>query len=573
MSDANKYEEYEMVKNLKNKLAILAIGVCVLSGIIIPAVCNNAAAQAFDIFRDQTWNKYYNVAVTDVGGTLELSCMFHTTKNCQIYGQLFRTGNDFTAANFTNHFYLYDKDGIVLIKDLGNASAEKTDYADIAGNSVYTMKINIDISPGIGNETGMKYAGAFLITAHDTSMPTGDGTSGGSIDVALTLEVNATIIKDMAAPVITSVYPADGSTITMYAPTLRARYHDISPGTGVKNVTLKLGAQTVTPDKWNSTELYYNIRAPLSPGTHTFTVNVTDYAGHSMESISTFNATRIADTTAPVIANFTPAVNEIVGYASPTFTVEWSDNGSGINIGGLVFALDGSQYTVPLSDITDKGFTYTVATQLVNGPHWWSVKISDYATPALSDYKLINFTVLGPDILAPSSQLSIMGVSEWSVILCWTASDNLGGSGLANVTIYYAVNSYRDQYGAYAWNRWRIFSNDTTHAMFNAAEFNIQTGDKIYFRSAAVDLNGNDEGQSKWDPDTNIIFEAPKPQPTKADYTVVIVVGMLACAAIGWAFLFLWIKREEIRFTFLRREIKKKAEEMEKEKEKEEEQE
>lgn len=563
------------------KILVFLIGLALISTVFLSV----SAQETLNLICEDDINKYEHVdiAVTDQGGEYVFTFKFRTNMNCQVYCQMPKENDDLlnNVSAFTNHFYLYKNN--FLVKDLGEPVIDadrymKTEYVNVTGEITYTVKMILTIAPDVGTTEGKNYVGAFLILAYK---PPVSGESGATMATGPTIDLGTTIMLDTTPPVIDEIYIYSGdkeislynAEITEKAPTLRAKYHD--DGTGVESVCIKFDAQSCTPSKWDATSLYYNVPYPLEPGNHSFTVNVTDRAGNSNESTTYFKQKVVSDVTAPVIDYVWPDQNEIINVTKPTFAVEYHDNvnGSGINIGSLVFAVDGSSYKVDFDDRTDQGFTYSIATHLYNGPHWWYVYIEDCNEPEPNSAELtINFTVEAPDDVPPSSTIQNIDAEGWHIVFELTAEDNTGGVGVSNVTVYYAVDTCPTSnvaswsyYQIYDWEGW---DGKSKTIMVDVRELGVSGGKHtIYLRSIAVDLNGNTEADVKPvnSADAVIVFEPPKEEE---GINLLIIAGLflIGVAGIG-AIIVIWFVGKSREARKAMKKAKKEFEETKKIKE------
>lgn len=566
---------------MKKQMLVFLIGLMLISPVLLLGV---SAQETLTLICEDDINKYdhVDIAVTEQGVEYVFPFNFRTNMNCQVYCQMPKENDDLlnNKTAFTNHFYLYTTDN-VLVKDLGGPVIEaghymKTEYVNITGGITYTVKMVLTIAPDVGTSEGKNYVGAFLILAYK---PPVSGESGGTIATGPKIDIGTTITLDTTPPVIDKIYMYSGDKeISLYnaeiiekAPTLRAKYHD--DGTGVESVCIEFDSQACTPSKWDAAGLYYNVPYPIEPGNHSFTVNVTDRAGNSNESTAYFKQKVVSDVTPPVIDYVWPGQNEIINVTKPTFVVEYHDNvnGSGINIGSLVFAVDGSSYKVNFDDRTDQGFTYSISTHLSNGPHWWYVYIEDCNDPANFAELTINFTVEAPDDVPPSSTIPNIDAEGWHIVFGLTAEDNAGGIGVSNVTVYYAVDSYYGPAGEIVWSTyqtydWEGWDGKSKTIMIDVRELGVSGGKHtIYLRSIAVDLNGNIESKPVDSADAVIVFEPPKEEE---GINLLIIAGLFLIGVVGiGAIIVIWFVGKSREARKAMKKAKKEFEETKKIKE------
>lgn len=107
---------------------------------------------------------------------------------------------------------------------------------------------------------------------------------------AVGARLNQALIADAAAPVISNIFPRDGETVAVGAPTTISATFDDSGGVGVdaKSVRVIVGGADVT-QRSQVTPQFFNYRENLRPGRYAVDVTARDLAGNAVRHAWTFN--------------------------------------------------------------------------------------------------------------------------------------------------------------------------------------------------------------------------------------------------------------------------------------------
>ncbi len=182
----------------------------------------------------------------------------------------------------------------------------------------------------------------------------------------------------------------------------------------------------------------FSYTAAEGDGSYSFYTVATDRAGNVENAPASADTTTLVDTTAPTSAATAPAASK-----STSVTVSWtaSDGGSGLaEVDLYAKGPTDSGYSQVASDTSGSGsgsFGYAAAEG--SGTYSFYTVATDKVgnvegVPASPDASVV---VALPDLVAPSSSASSPGSSSSdSLSVSYTASDNAGGSGLAEVDLY-----------------------------------------------------------------------------------------------------------------------------------------
>jgi hypothetical protein len=268
-----------------------------------------------------------------------------------------------------------------------------------------------------------QYTGAFTIS--------GDGShsfSWYSVDNAGNTETvrnSNTFILDTVAPVTTCNAVANqmyngGQTFTL----------SISEsGSGVANTKWQLDNGA-----WNS-GTSVAVTAPTS-GFYPHTINFysTDGAGNVESTKTVTFKVAVYDTTPPsTTSDAKPAYN-----GTSTITLTASDGALGSGVAGTYYTVDGGAQKTGTSIVTTAPAT-GIATHTVE---FWSV---DMVGNQESPHKTATFTTTVQDTWPPSTTCNAKPFYGSTATFQLTASDNVGGSGVANT--YYKIDSGSQQTG------------------------------------------------------------------------------------------------------------------------------
>ncbi|MBI2987006.1 MAG: IPT/TIG domain-containing protein [Deltaproteobacteria bacterium] len=251
---------------------------------------------------------------------------------------------------------------------------------------------------------------AFL---NDSAAPITVSTQDGSFALTLNLKLNAqnfldvfttthsgqgltsapaefTIVHDNIAPFIANIQPINGSFLNNPRPLIQANFSDNLSGVDVTKVEVRLDGlnvtnhASVTPSGFSLDLSNPSTLKPLNSlteGLHTVLVTISDRAGNSASTSSTF----AVDITPPLITNLTPADGSVLTTDRPLITAQFNDN-FGINLASVKIFLDNMDVT-SLASITPSGFTLYPfnplslhpLNPLTQGSHTVFVSLSDLA--------------------------------------------------------------------------------------------------------------------------------------------------------------------------------------------------
>lgn len=160
-----------------------------------------------------------------------------------------------------------------------------------------------------------------------------------------------TVVRDMVRPVV-SVTPANGATVTVDRPTLTVSYSDM-PGSGIQvaSFSARLDNVNVTAGfNAGATGGSFTPTTPLSNGSHSLEVSVSDRAGNQTVVTSSFVVS--VSTAAPTIAIVQPANDAITAQSSILVTGPVTGSGTlTVTVNGVAATLSSGTFsaTVPLT--------------------------------------------------------------------------------------------------------------------------------------------------------------------------------------------------------------------------------
>ncbi len=311
--------------------------------------------------------------------------------------------------------------------------AEVDLYAQAPGQSGYTK---------VASDTSGQGSGSFTYTASG-----GDGTynfytvatdQAGNVQATPNNPQTSTLL-DTAAPTSTATSPTyntSGSWNVSFTAS------DNQGGSGLAEVDLYAKA----PGQTSYTKVGSVLGSAGSgsfpytastQGTYSFYTIATDQAGNAQATPSTPQTTTTLDTTAPTATANSPAYNNS-GSWNIAYTASDNQNGSGLSEIDLYAQAPGqTSYTKVASNTSGQGsgtFTYTATAG--DGTYNFYTLATDQAgntqtTPTNPQ------TTTQLDTQPPTSTASAPGQSNTTTFtVSWTASDNQGGSGVAEVDLY-----------------------------------------------------------------------------------------------------------------------------------------
>ncbi|MGQ9759267.1 MAG: Ig-like domain-containing protein [Candidatus Methanomethylicaceae archaeon] len=171
-------------------------------------------------------------------------------------------------------------------------------------------------------------------------------------------------LPDLIFPVISSVYPSDGSKVNARTFTLNATYSD-NKEVDLSSISLlvddtRINLTLVTPS-------YLRASVTLFDGTHSAFLSLADTAGNRVNMSWTF----LVDTTPPTISGDILNNNTVFNKKDVNFTLSLSDN-IAVDIGSLLMKIDGSTVTPAVN-----GNLVTYSGSLSEGIHTVQVSVKD----------------------------------------------------------------------------------------------------------------------------------------------------------------------------------------------------
>ncbi len=206
-----------------------------------------------------------------------------------------------------------------------------------------------------------------------TTVDTTDATMGNSLKLA---------VKETVVPTINITSPSAGAYVTNSQQAIIFQLRDESGGSGINLTTLSLkvdggtaigsgGSGMSCNSVTNGYDCTYTPPSALADGSHTITINVSDYDGNAATQAS---RTYTIDTVPPTLNVTNPADNFITNNAS--LTVQGSTNDSTSSPVTVTIKLN----TVDQGTITvDGSGNFTKALTLANGSNTIVVKTTDAA--------------------------------------------------------------------------------------------------------------------------------------------------------------------------------------------------
>lgn len=230
----------------------------------------------------------------------------------------------------------------------------------------------IDIDYTISSETGNYSISSFRIPI---KIPTGSWiygvytvraySTGQSTNTTFTLEA------DTVPPTITSILPANGSTVNALNPLISVVYHD--------NVAIDLSSIKLLVDNIDVTLVAtvtsirtdYMPAIALAEGLHNIYFEVKDVEGNIASKTWVFTAA-LPDQTPPVISSVFPSNGSKINTGTLTINATYSDNKE-VDTSSIFLSVDGAP--VNLTSVTPSYLQALVA--LPDGTHLASLRIRD----------------------------------------------------------------------------------------------------------------------------------------------------------------------------------------------------
>ncbi|MBC7112677.1 MAG: Ig-like domain-containing protein [Candidatus Methanomethyliales bacterium] len=188
-------------------------------------------------------------------------------------------------------------------------------------------------------------------------------------------------LPDFLPPIISSVYPSDGSILNLSTITINATYSD-NKAVDPYSVTLKLNDSAVNMSSITPTSLTASVN--LTDGVYLATLSLMDTSGN----MAIMNWTFTIDATPPTISGNILNNNTVFQSKEVNFTIFISDN-IALNMSSLSMTIDGTPVT-PTMNATSVTYSGTLS----EGSHSVVVSVRDIAGNLAS--KAFTFSIAPP---------------------------------------------------------------------------------------------------------------------------------------------------------------------------------
>jgi len=178
-------------------------------------------------------------------------------------------------------------DGTISASTSVSIGASYSDNVAINVSSVVLTVDGVAVTPTTVTATAVSYSATLTEGTHTVSLTVKD-TSNNVATSSWTFAVDTT------APTISSLAPANGTTVDSTSVTIGASYSD-NVAINVSSVVLTVDGTAVTPTTVTATGVSYS--ATLAEGAHTVQLTVKDTAGNTATSTWTFSVTLPPDYT------------------------------------------------------------------------------------------------------------------------------------------------------------------------------------------------------------------------------------------------------------------------------------
>ncbi|VAX36613.1 T1SS secreted agglutinin RTX, partial [hydrothermal vent metagenome] len=266
--------------------------------------------------------------------------------------------------------------------------------------------------------------------------PLADGTHSLFIHVEDTsgnaTEVTTIFTVDTEAPLINVLIPTDGSLLANDLPQIQGNWSDVTSGVDSSTAQIILNGEDLTSSA-SITESGFDVTVttPLSDGTHTLNISITDVAGNVGTGLITFTT----DTSPPVFSNVVPVNGSTVTTNVPVISGDLSDNVSGIDTDSFQILIDGVDVTLA-DTATETNFSFTPSTPLSNGNHTVLLRVEDIAGNlteiTFSFNVLVDFV---PPTISNIQPLNGSTLNTDTPTISATFSDDMSGINIANTQI------------------------------------------------------------------------------------------------------------------------------------------
>ena len=196
----------------------------------------------------------------------------------------------------------------------------------------------------------------------------GDDTYDGATSSIVSVSVNA---PDTTAPIISSITPANGSTLSSSTLTISASYYD-NIAVDTISITLNIDGIVVTPTSLTGTRVEYY--GTFTEGAYMVSLTVRDTSGNVATATWSFIISLPKqDITKPVISAIAPSNGSTITEKSVTISAQYSDNVA-VNLGSVMLKVDGNDVTSS-STVTATSISYSAT--LEEGNHSINLAVSD----------------------------------------------------------------------------------------------------------------------------------------------------------------------------------------------------
>ena len=186
-----------------------------------------------------------------------------------------------------------------------------------------------------------------------------------------------TFILDNTSPLISDISPENNALINNNLPEISSILSDATSEIDKETIVLKIDDSKVTPTYDEITgKLSYIPETALTDGSYTIYIGVKDKAGNEASAISTFRVE--TDTTPPSITDLSPKDASTIYYSTPTISVKYSDDKSGIDKTTVKILVNAADVTAE-STITDEGISYTPDAMITEGGVTVNIEVKDNA--------------------------------------------------------------------------------------------------------------------------------------------------------------------------------------------------
>ncbi len=382
----------------------------------------------------------------------------------------------------------------------GSGLAEVDLYAKAPGQTGYTEVGSIVGSSGSGNFTYTATGGDGSYSFYTLASDQAGNTQ------ATPASPQTTTLLDTTPPSSSASSPSQTSQSSW---SVNYTATDTPGGSGLAEVDLyaqapgQSGYSKVASDTTGNGSGSFSYAATAGDGSYSFYTVATDQAGNVQAAPTSPQATTLLDTTPPSSSASAPSQTTSSSW-SVAYTASDNQGGSGLAEVDLYAKAPGqTSYTKVASDTSGHSsgnFSYT-ATAGDGTYSFYTVATDATGNSETSPANPDTTTVL--DTTAPSSSASSPSQtksSSWSV--AYTASDNQGGSGLAEVDLY-AKAPGQTSYSKVA--------SDTSGHSSGTFSYTATAGSGTYsFYTLASDQAGNTE-TAPAGPDTTTLLDATAP--------------------------------------------------------------